>query len=156
MKKRKIKEFTEILKAIMKRYDQFSRYLNYPGEWGERAFRGWVVFKIFHESLEWPVENIVFGEKYDVLMVDDSVKPVIYLETKKPGRGLADIEDFMGRLSKYPTLEYAILANGYEWLRLDIIKNKEEKINLNDELSKWRAFLKPLHASNYLYGVKDE
>jgi len=154
MRKMKIKEFTEILKNIMKRYDQFSRYLNYPGEWGERAFRGWVVFEILHDFLGWSGENIVFGEKYDVLMVDDDVKPVIYLETKKPGRGLADIEDFRGRLSNYPTLEYAILANGYEWLRLDMIKNKELKISLNDEPTKWRAFLKPLHASNYLYGVK--
>jgi len=151
--KKLTEELLKTLKILLARYDEYSRYLDYPGDWGERAFRGWAVFEIFHSCLGWPIKNIVFGEKYDILMVDDNIKPVVYLETKKPLRGLADLEDFEKRISSYQTLAYAILTDGYEWLKLDIVKKAKSKIKLEDNFSKWVTFVKPLIASNFLYGV---
>lgn len=153
MKDEKVEKVIETLNKIMQRYNKFSRYLSYPGEWGERAFRGWLVFEVFHDHLGWPIGNIVFGERYDVLMVSDDVKPLIYLETKKPGRGLADREEFKIRLRDYPTLKHAILTDGYDWLRHDIIKNKELMVSCSDGVLKWKNFVSSLHASNYLLGV---
>ena len=146
-------KLTEAIQAVMKRYEQYTRYLNYPGEWGERAFRGWIVYELFHIRFRWPIKNIVFGERYDVLFVDDNIKPMIYLETKKPGRGLADFDDFRDRISAYQTMQHAVLANGYEWLRIDVAKDTQEVITLEDSDSKWNEFAKPLKAKNYLYGV---
>lgn len=137
----------------MKRYDMYTRFLNYPGDWGERAFRGWLVFEIFHEKLGWPIENIVFGERYDVLFVDNHIKPVIYLETKKPGRGLAELEQFKARISMYQTLEHAVIANGKQWLRIDVAIKNETLVNLFDSEATWRTFTENLLAKNHLYGV---
>lgn len=142
----------EAVQGIMERYERYTRYLNYPGEWGERAFRGWVVYEVFHALLGWPLENIIFGERYDVLFIDNDVRPVVYLETKKPGRGLADFEDFKNRIPIYQTIKHAALANGYEWLRMDIATNTEETIKLIDSDSKWDRFAKHLLAKNFLYG----
>jgi len=152
--RRRVPELISTLKVILERYDRYSRYLDFPGEWGERVFRGWVAFEIVHAHLRWPVANIVFGEKYDILMVDDNVKPVVYLETKRPRRGLADVQEFLDRLERYPTLVEAVLANGYEWLRLDLAKKTEERVNLKSEPDEWMSFIKPLVASNFLYGAK--
>ena len=145
--------FRETIESLMKRYEQYTHYLNYPGEWGERAFRGWLVFDLFHRDLRWPIENIVFGERYDVLLVNNEIKPMIYLETKKPGRGLADYKDFRNRVSGYQTIQYAVLANGYKWLKEDITNKTQEFISLEDPTDKWDQFVKPLKAKNYLYGV---
>lgn len=76
---------TQAIKGVMRRYEQYTKYLDYPREWGERAFRGWLVFEVFHTCLKWPIKNIVFGEMYDVLFVNDDIQPMIYVETKKPG-----------------------------------------------------------------------
>lgn len=149
---RKLK-LSETIQRIMKRYAMYSRYLNYPGEWGERAFRGWIVYEIFHAHLGWPLENIVFGERYDVLFVDNNVKPMVYLETKKPGRGLADLEDFEERIPLYQTIKHAVLANGYEWLRIDVVAGTRESIKLADADIKWNGFTRHLMAKNYIYGV---
>jgi hypothetical protein len=152
MKGSKKPQVAATVRRIMKRYERYTRYLNYPGEWGERAFRGWVVYEVFSTLLGWPLENIVFGERYDVLFVDNEVKPVVYLETKKPGRGLADCEEFKARIPLYQTIKHAALANGYEWLRIDIATRTEETIKLDDSDSKWKKFVKHLLAKNYLYG----
>lgn len=149
----KDRELSKAIRTVMERYKQYTGYLKYPGEWGERAFRGWIVFELFHIHLRWPVKNIVFGERYDVLFVNDDVKPIIYLETKKPGRGLAEYDDFIDRISSYQTIRYAVLANGYEWLRYDVTKTTQKIIKLEEKDSKWEQFLKPLKAKNYLYGV---
>jgi hypothetical protein len=146
-------KLAEIIQVIMKRYEQYMRYLNYPGEWGERAFRGWIVFELFHGYLQWPLKNIVFGERYDVLFVNDEIKPMIYLETKKPGRGLADFNEFKERIPAYQTLKYAVLANGYEWLRANITMCTQDTIKIGDPDIEWTKFIKPLKAKNYLYGV---
>ena len=142
-----------VIRIVMKRYEHYTRYLNYPGEWGERAFRGWIVFELFHVKFRWPAKNIVFGEKYDVLFVNDNIKPMIYLETKKPGRGLADFDDFKDRIPAYQTIEHAVLTDGYKWLRWDTATGSQEVIRLEDSESKWNDFVKPLRAKNYVYGV---
>lgn len=146
-------KLSDAIQRIMERYGKYARYLNYPGEWGERAFRGWIVYEIFHVCLGWPLENIVFGERYDVLFVDKDIKPIVYLETKKPGRGLADIEDFENRIPLYQTIGHAVLANGYEWLRIDVVTGIRESIKLADSNQKWNEFTKQLMAKKYVYGV---
>jgi len=59
--RRRMPELIGTLRAILDRYDRYSRYLNFPGEWGERVFRGWVAFEIVHTHLRWPTANIIFG-----------------------------------------------------------------------------------------------
>jgi len=146
-------KLAEALQAIMERYKQYTRYLNYPGDWGERTFRGWVVYEVFHVCLGWPLKNIVFGERFDVLFIDDDIRPSVYLETKKPGRGLADIEDFERRIPQYQTIKQAVLANGYEWLRIDVVTGSREMLKLPDSNLKWNKFCRPLMAKNYIIGV---
>lgn len=146
-------KLSDALQTILKRYEQYTRYLNYPGDWGERAFRGWVVYEIFHVCLGWPLKNIVFGERFDVLFVDNDIRPVVYLETKKPQRGLADSEDFEARIPLYQTIKQAVLANGYEWLRIDVVTNSREMLKLPASNLKWNEFSRLLMAKNYIYGV---
>ena len=149
-----IKLLKKSLIAILERYRKYENYLQYPGEWGERAFRGWLVFEIFHDHLQWPIQNIVFGEKFDVLLVNGAVKPVIYLETKKPERGLADLDAFSRRISKYETLVWAVLTDGYKWIRVDCVRNEEQNFSsLETELVRWKDFFRAFKAIDYIYGV---
>ena len=142
----------ESLIAVLERYQKYEKYLQYPGEWGERAFRGWLVYEVFHIQLRWPISNIVFGEQFDVLLVDEAVKPVIYVETKKPERGLADLEAFKQRSDKYGTLLWVVLTDGYKWLRISRVNNKEKTFSLPEpNLSSWQNFFRVLKASDYIY-----
>lgn len=153
MRKKLLKES---LAAILKRYQKYEDYLHYPGEWGERAFRAWLVFEIFHGDLQWPISNIVFGERFDVLFVDDAVKPVIYLETKKPGRGLADMDACKERTKKYETLVWVVLTDGFEWMRMNCVKNEEQSFSVREvKPACWRDFFQVFESVNYLYGVQN-
>jgi hypothetical protein len=128
--------------------------LQYPREWGERAFRGWLVFETFHNNLEWPIPNIVFGETFDVLFINGPIKTVIYLETKKPERGLADLDEFRGRLGHHETLQWAILTDGYKWMRLDCVRDEERTFSIQEtELVQWKEFFRVFRATNFIYGV---
>lgn len=134
------------INELLERYNRYSGYLSFPYEWGERAFRGWLVFDIFHLLLEWPLTNIVFGEQFDVLFVDGNVKPKIYLETKKPGRGLMEFDSFQKRVRFYGTLRYAVITDGYLWARLEIAGDKSSnpiRLNIDDiEIkTQWTDFL---------------
>lgn len=144
----------EIIENIIQRYERYSRFLSYPGDWGERAFRGWLVFDLFHTYLGWPIKNIVFGETYDVLLVDDEVKPIINIETKKPKKGLADYTDFVNRLKHYQTLYYAILTDGYDWLCHDCRDGPEITFTFRQGDEKFKTFIKPFWSKRYLYGDK--
>jgi hypothetical protein len=146
------------LREIKDRYERYSGYLHFPYEWGERALRGWLIYEIFHEILEWPIKYIVLGEQFDVLFVDEYVKPRIYLETKKPGKGLADIDDFKARTRFYGTLRYAVITDGDVWGRYEASNGKLVNevivdINKRDSIKQWGAFFIPLHAKGYLYEV---
>lgn len=148
-----VKSLRKSLITILERYKKYENYLHYPGEWGERAFRGWLVYELFHANLQWPISNIVFGEMFDVLFVDGAVKPVIYLETKKPGRGLADLQAFIQRSGKYETLVWIILTDGYKWLRIDNTTNKEQAFSsLERDLAYWQDFFRVFKATDYIYG----
>lgn len=143
----------QVIETILTRYDKYQRFLNFPGDWGERAFRGWLVYDLFHSELGWPIPNIVFGEVFDVLFVNDRVMPVVYLETKKPRRGLADKEAFIERIHGFQTIVYAILTDGYDWLRYQTIDQAEIHIRFTDDDKEWTQFLQPLHAKIHLYEV---
>jgi len=141
----------KVLKMVLDRYNRYERFLNYPGDWGERAFRGWIVFDLFHKYLGWPIQNIVFGERFDVLLINDDLKPVINIETKKPEKGLADYEDFKERLPIYKTLYYATLTDGYEWLSLDCADKSESIYNPKMSEKDFEKFLLPFWSKKYLY-----
>jgi hypothetical protein len=144
------------LTSILNRYEKYEKYLKYPGEWGERTFRAWLVFEVFHDLLGWPISNIVSGEMFDTLFVNDAVKPVIYLETKKPKRGLADMEAFRRHIGKYETFEWAILTDGYEWLMVDCVRKKEQSLCLSgSKASRIDDFFQAVRATCYLYGVQN-
>ena len=146
------------IKEIMERYKKYGTYLCFPYEWGERALRGWLVYEIFHEILEWPIRFIVMGEQFDVLFIDEEVRPRIYLETKKPGRGLAYINDLEKRTRFYGTLKYAVITDGNVWGRFEVRGGRLTKqmtldIERNPQMELWGEFFKPLHARNFLYEV---
>jgi len=142
----------KVLTMVLDRYTRYEQFLNYPGDWGERAFRGWLVFELFHEYLRWPIKNIVFGERFDVLLINDDLKPVINIETKKPEKGLADYEDFKKRLPVYQTLYYAISTDGYAWLSYACADHSESIHDLKKSEDDFEKFLLPFWSKKYLYG----
>jgi hypothetical protein len=145
----------ERIEGILGRYKQYENYLKYPGEWGERAFRAWLAFDLFHEYLKWPVIRVVFGETFDVLFVNDSVKPIIYLETKKPGRGAVERDAFERHIKVYNTLEWAIITDGYQWVKIDCFRHIEQQMSIDNATTKEvEDFLTAFRATKYLYGDK--
>jgi len=147
-----MKNAYSILVAILERYNRYERFLKYPGDWGERAFRGWLMFDLFHQYLGWSIEHIVFGERFDVLLVNEEIKPVINIETKKPGNDLVGYEDFRKRLNVYQTLYYAILTDGHEWLCMDCGDKKENKFDISQGEELFENFLKPFWSKRYIVG----
>jgi len=148
-------EATKIISSVWKilhRHHRYSKYLQLPHEWGERAFRGWLIYEIFCLLLAWPIENVVFGEQFDVLLVDNEVKPRVYVETKRPGIGLVGINHFKQRVEIYKTLRYGVLSDGYQWLRYDIFTEQTIQRDIRKE-NNWEDFFHPLHAKNFIYGV---
>jgi hypothetical protein len=145
------------IREVLKRYEDYGKYLRFPYEWGERAFRGWLVYEVFHEVLGWPIKYIVFGELFDVLLVDEYVRPKIYLETKRPGRGLVELDEFKARVRFYGTLRYAVITDGFTWSRFEVLGEKlgtGETINIDKaDPIPVRRFFMPLHAKNFLYEV---
>jgi hypothetical protein len=145
------------IREVLKRYEDYGKYLRFPYEWGERAFRGWLVYEVFHEVLGWPIKYIVFGELFDVLFVDEYVRPKIYLETKRPGRGLAELGEFKARMPFYGTLRYAVITDGLAWSRFEVLGEKlgaQEIVNVNEtNPTLIERFFIPLHAKNFLYEV---
>ncbi|MGD0551628.1 MAG: hypothetical protein ABSB25_03140 [Sedimentisphaerales bacterium] len=111
------------LNEILKRYDKYTGRLNIPGDWGERAFRGWLILDFLSTELGWPSTHIILGERFDILLLNDSLHPVVNIETKKPRSRIIQKEkkDFLNRLSMYPTLEWAFLTNGIYWGRFRLL-----------------------------------
>lgn len=96
--------------------------MGYPGEGGERAFRGWLVTDLLAGVLRWPAAKIVVGERFDILLQDAEGFPVHTIETKTPHHQATTKErqEFEARLSGFGTLRTAYFTNGSEWERLDI------------------------------------
>jgi len=145
----------KVLKKVMERYERYENFLAYPGDYGERAFRGWLVFELFHKELGWPVANILFGEIFDVLLLDDDLNPRINIETKKPGDGLANYDEFIKRLPNYQTLHYGVLTDGYEWLLRNCHDGEEQIYRIEDDALKFNKYIKPFIVKKYLIGDMD-
>ena len=113
---------TTALSSILKRCEEAGIRLAYPGEGGERAFRGWLVSDLLVAVLGWPAERIVVGERFDLLLQDSDGFPIATIETKTPYHKASKKEraDFEQRLSGFGTLRYAFFTNGSQWQRLDI------------------------------------
>lgn len=153
----------DALDAILERCEQAGMRLNYPGEGGERAFRGWLVTDLLESVLGWPKNRIVVGERFDLLLQDADGFPVVTIETKAPGHKTSkkEREDFEKRLSAYGTLRTAYLTNGAQWERLDITSPTgeleiRERFDLDLESAKaeeTEAFFVPLTVDRYFSGA---
>lgn len=115
-------EIKRKLNEILTRYERYTARLHFPGDWGERAFRGWLVMDLLERIFGWEPEHIVLGERFDILLVDDDLRPVVNIETKKPRHkpSVSEVNKFANRLSAYGTLRYAFLTDGYVWERLEL------------------------------------
>ncbi len=147
------------LKAILKRCEEAGVRLGYPGEGGERSFRGWLVTDFLAGVLTWPSARIVVGERFDVLLQDSEGFPVCTIETKTPFHRASSKErqDFESRLSGFGTLRTAYFTNGVEWERLDIFSptgtleiRERFKFNLRAaSAEEAEAFFAPLAADRH-------
>ena len=148
------------IKTLLRRYDRYTGRLNVPGDWGERAFRGWLAMDLLCDALGWPSSHVVLGERFDILLLDQGLHPVVNIETKKPyyeasPREKANFED---RLKYYGTLRWACLTNGTSWLRLSLLSPSgtqviQERKTLNIEKASQKAarsFFEVIHARNFL------
>ncbi|MDQ3753917.1 MAG: hypothetical protein M3371_04205 [Acidobacteriota bacterium] len=72
------------LHEILKRGEKTGARLAYPGEGGERRFRGWLVSDLLAKTLDWHTDNIIVGERFDILLQDEHGFPVVTIETKTP------------------------------------------------------------------------
>lgn len=118
----------DVVTAILERYEKGKEKLAYPGEGGERRFRGWLVSDLLGQFFKWPADRIVVGEIFDIILQDTDDFPVITIETKTPYHIATkkDLEDFEKRLSAYGTLHTAYFTNGVKWERLDIFSPQGE------------------------------
>ena len=153
----------ESLEAILKRCEETGVRLGYPGEGGERQFRGWLVTDLLLGVLGWPSDKYVGGERFDILLLDFYGSPIVTIETKTPYSKASKKEraDFENRLSGYGTLRSAYFTNGLEWERLDISSPKgtlviRERFDLNlrnTSPEEAEAFFAPLAADRYFGGT---
>lgn len=112
----------DCLSTILERCADAEARLGFPGEGGERSFRGWLVSDLLVSLLGWPVERVNVGERFDILLQDADGFPIVTIETKTPGHkaSRSERQDFESRLSAFGALRTAYLTNGSEWERLDI------------------------------------
>lgn len=113
---------------------------------GQKVFNKVLFHELFHEVLEWPFKNIVLGEQFDVLFVNNEVKPKLYLETKKPGKGLVNVNHFKDRARFYGTLRYAIITDGIVWARFEVNEGKlvnQMLVNTKKAVKEWNSFCIP-------------
>src|SRR5262245_54317924 len=99
------KDILRALHAILKRCHDAGLRLGYPGEGGERPFRGWLVSDLLSKILGWPAAKIVVGERFDILLQDADGFPICTIETKTPYHKASQKErqDFEKRLSGFGT-----------------------------------------------------
>jgi len=122
------KKILAVSRSILQRCEEVGEKVGYPGEGGERRFRGWLGSDLLSGVFGWPSKNVVIGERFDVLLVNDEDHAVATIETKTPYHQASKKErqDFEERLSGYPTLRTAYFTNGPEWERLDIVVSGAE------------------------------
>ncbi len=114
-------EILAVLQGVLEEYAAQFRAIKIPHEGGERPFRKLLVDRLIEEHFGWPRDNVVVGERFDILCLDEQRKPVIAIETKTPGAQLTvqDYVDFESRLSYQPTIEHAYITDGWTWDRVD-------------------------------------
>lgn len=142
---------------VLARYDELRARLGFPGDFGERAFRGWLVMDVLQTCFGWPPERVVFGEIYDLLLLSRTMQPVVTIETKIPRHRptAADVAAFNGRLHHYSTLQWAYFTDGYAWHRLQLAAPDGLQIVLNedrarlDEPDRFEDVVRPLQAERY-------
>lgn len=145
------------LTALLARYDDLKQRLGFPGDFGERAFRGWLVLDVLQQCYGWDSERLVFGEVYDLLLLSRNRLPVVTIETKIPSHRPTptDIRSFENRLHHYATLHYAYFTDGYVWRRLHLAAPSGMQVVLDDQSASLgdgaslRTLLEPLAAKRY-------
>lgn len=139
---------------ILERYCEYERLIRYPGDWGERAFRFWIIKELFIDILRWPSKNIVFGERYDVLLLDEWIRPRIYIETKRPSKQITnrDLEEAIGRAKDFFSIDYVVITNGITWILYDCIKNVGFRIDDVEKADSGRVtrFFSKIRARNFI------
>ena len=151
------------LHEVLKRCEKTGARLAYPGEGGERRFRGWLVSDLLAKTLGWHTDNIIVGERFDILLQDQNGFPVVTIETKTPYHKATAKEraDFEGRLAGYGTLRTAYFTNGAEWEQLEILAPAGvQEIQARSVLrlesattEETEAFFAPLAAERYVSGA---
>lgn len=150
-----LRKTVSVSKRIMERYDLYTGHLKFPGDWGERVIRAWLVFEVFGGQLGWPIESIIFGERFDVLFVDKYVNPRIYLETKAPGelrhkRNLMRYEAKASKLAeRFSSIEQVVISDVETWVRIDKLRKERLSAKLDDSSADWVGLLEKLQASRY-------
>jgi len=141
------------IRQLLTRYREYEGLIRYPGDWGERAFRFWLIKELFMDVLGWDSKYIVFGERYDVLFLDDYIRPKLYLETKKPDIQITKnyVKEAIDRFKEFYSIDYVIITNGTTWVLHDCIKGAEHKIDSieNADDKKIADVFSKLHAKNY-------
>jgi hypothetical protein len=133
------------IRNITKRCDEVAQMLHYPHEGLERALRWWIGCDLIHHQLDWPSKNIIFGEMFDVLLVDDRLRPRVYVETKTPSplKPLPGRAGFLKRIPDYPTIAVAILTDGWRWERYDCYYDKNS-LHIRDNTIVTLDFQQPM------------
>ena len=127
-------DLIERLQEILRRCEATGEQINFPGEGGERRFRLWLATEFLTDLLGWPGTSVVQGERFDLILRDDSVLPVITIETKTPYHKASakDRRDFEKRLAAFPTFRYAIFTSGNEWERY-LIEHKNGAVSVLED-----------------------
>lgn len=151
------------LHEILERCEETGARLAYPGEGGERRFRGWLVSDLLAKALGWHTDNIIVGERFDILLQDENGFPVVTIETKTPYHKASAKEraTFEERLAGYGTLRNAYFTNGAEWEQLEIlapagVQEIQSRSVLHLESAtpeEAEAFFAPLAAERYVSGA---
>jgi len=111
------------IRDVLQLCEEVGERIGFPGEGGERRFRAWLASDLLQETLGWPAKNVLVGERFDILLINEENHALATIETKTPFHKASkkDRADFEERLSGFATLRTAYFTNGPEWDRLDII-----------------------------------
>ena len=143
-------DLIERLREILRRCEATGEQINFPGEGGERRFRLWLATEFLTDLLGWPGTSVVQGERFDLILRDDSGLPVITIETKTPYHKASakDRRDFEKRLAAFPTLRYAIFTSGNEWERY-LIEHKNGAVSVLEDAHFVLSTVGPTAASSF-------
>jgi len=140
---------------ILARFDLYSGHLHFPRDWGERPVRAWMGVEVFRDILAWPLERIVFGEMFDLLLIDSGLNPRVYVETKAP-RTLTREKQIDKILKKavdlarlYPTIDQVLVTDAIRWIRFDVKRNLSWHATIRSDQREWLETLTNLEGADY-------